>query len=104
MNGARKRGMKLSLLEEWYAARCNGEWEHGSGIHIETLDNPGWRVKIALQDTPKESQKLERQQIQRDRENDWIYYWTEDRIFHVACGPTNLSEAIEIFLSWFNSN
>jgi hypothetical protein len=33
--------VKPSLLEAWYASRCDGEWEHGYGISIETLDNPG---------------------------------------------------------------
>jgi hypothetical protein len=95
--------VELSRLEEWYAARCNGIWEHGSGIQIDTLDNPGWRVKIPLDDTPKESNLLERQQIQRENEDDWIQYWTEGRTFHIARGPMNRSEALEIFLVWFNS-
>jgi hypothetical protein len=96
--------MELSRLEEWYAARCNGEWEHGSGIHIETLDNPGWRVKIALHDTSKESRTLQRQTIQRENEHDWIHYCSEDRTFHIACGPKNLSESLDIFLLWFDSD
>ena len=83
-------------------ARCNGNWEHGSGISIETLDNPGWRVKIDLRDTLKDTQTLEREQMER-AENDWIHCWTEDRSFHIACGPMNLSEALERFFLWFNS-
>jgi len=94
--------MKLSLLEEWFVARCNGNWEHGYDIRIETLDNPGWRVKIDLRDTPKEAQTLEREQMERTESN-WVQCWTEDRSFHIACGPMNLSEALEKFLTWFNS-
>jgi Immunity protein 53 len=95
--------MKPSPLEEWYASRCDGIWEHGFGVSIETLDNPGWRVKIALRDTPKELQNLDRAVIQRENENDWIQYWSKDKEFHAACGPLNLSEALEIFVQWFNS-
>jgi hypothetical protein len=95
--------VKPSLLEEWYASRCDGEWEHGYGISIETLDNPGWRVRIDLHDTPKESQTLERQTIKTQSENDWIQYWVEDKTFHIACGPLNLSEGVELFVRWFNS-
>jgi Immunity protein 53 len=36
------------LLEKWYRARCNGDWEHQWGVEIGTLDNPGWRVHIDL--------------------------------------------------------
>jgi hypothetical protein len=101
--GGKSGSMKPSLLEEWCASRCDGIWEHGYGVRIETLDNPGWRVKIGLHDTPKELQELERVVIQRETQNDWIQYWTEDKAFHVACGPLNLSEALEIFVQWFNS-
>jgi hypothetical protein len=50
----------LSLLEEWYAARCDGDWEHSWGVKIDTLDNPGWTISINLNDTRAESRNLER--------------------------------------------
>jgi len=31
----------LKWLQDWYAARCYGDWEHEFGINIRTLDNPG---------------------------------------------------------------
>ena len=40
-------------LQQWYYGHCNGDWEHGSGIHIDTLDNPGWSITINLEDTDK---------------------------------------------------
>jgi Immunity protein 53 len=94
--------MSLSELERWYAAQCNGEWEHGSGVRIETIDNPGWRVRIPLRDTKKEGSAFERRKIDRT-DIDWIQYWVEKQEFHIACGPANLSEAIEIFVRWFES-
>jgi hypothetical protein len=94
--------MSLSQLERWYERQCNCEWEHGAGVRIETLDNPGWRVRIALRDTKKEGSALERAKIDRT-DIDWIQYWVEKQEFHIACGPTNLSEAIEIFVRWFES-
>ncbi|UCH44768.1 MAG: hypothetical protein JSV11_10785 [Nitrospiraceae bacterium] len=39
-------------LNRWYINQCNGDWEHQYGIVIETLDNPGWRVKIDLTGIP----------------------------------------------------
>lgn len=35
-------------LEEWYLKQCDDSWEHGEGIKIVTLDNPGWKIKIDL--------------------------------------------------------
>ncbi len=95
--------MSLSELERWYAAQCNGEWELGSGIRIESLDNPGWQAHISLRDTRKQRAQLRKVRIDRDEKN-WIHYWIDSQVFHIACGPTNLSEAIDIFVHWFESD
>ena len=44
----------LASLEEWYSSLYDGDWEHGLGIKIESLDNPGWSVTINLADTELE--------------------------------------------------
>ena len=36
----------LQWLQEWYLSQCDGMWEHGYGISIDTLDNPGWKVVV----------------------------------------------------------
>jgi hypothetical protein len=94
--------MSVSQLENWYAGQCNGEWEHGYGVHIETLDNPGWKVRIDLHDTGKQHSTLTRIAVDRSQ-HDWIQYRVEKQEFHIACGPTNLSEAIDLFVHWFES-
>jgi len=85
----------ISLLEKWYLQQCNGVWEHGWGVKIGTLDNPGWRIKINLR-------ILERTKIDRS-ENDWIMFWVEEKVFRAACGPLNLSETIKVFIDWFEA-
>jgi len=90
------------LLEEWYTSQCNGDWEHSWGVKIDTLDNPGWTIAINLNETKAESKILERLKIERT-EDDWIHYWVEKKSFHIRCGPLNLTEAIELFVAWFNS-
>ena len=95
--------MSVSILERWYASQCNGNWEHSYGVHIDTLDNPGWSIKIDLRDTRKQDYALERKRIERT-ENDSIHYWIDEQQFRIACGPLNLSEATEIFVGWFDSD
>jgi hypothetical protein len=95
--------MSLFALEQWYANQCNGDWERSHGIRIDSLDNPGWQAHISLRDTKKQDAELQKVRLDRDRDN-WIHYWVENYEFHIACGPTNLSEAIEIFVQWFESN
>ncbi len=41
----------IERLQAWYLAQCDGEWEHGFGPTISTLDNPGWSVKVDLKGT-----------------------------------------------------
>jgi Immunity protein 53 len=35
--------------------------------------------------------------------DEWIQYWVEKNYFQAACGPLNLSEAIQIFIDWFEA-
>jgi len=92
----------ISVLEKWYLDRCNGDWEHSWGISIETLDNPGWMMKVSSRETRAETRVLERTRIERSRD-DWIEYRVAENHFQAACGPLNLSEAIQIFINWFES-
>jgi len=97
-----EKPVSLSTLEQWYASQCNGNWEHAYGIRIDTLDNPGWSIEVDLRDTPRQGDVVERTRIDRTKD-DWIQYWTEKQQFRIACGPLNLSEAVELFVRWFNT-
>jgi hypothetical protein len=92
----------IALLQKWFIDRCNGDWEHSWGITIETLDNPGWIIKINLHDTVRAYEDLDQVKIQRG-ENDWVMYKVENAQFVGSCGPLNLGETIGIFLNWFES-
>ncbi len=92
----------IALLQKWFIDRCNGDWEHAWRVTIETLDNPGWIIKIDLQDTARAYEHLDQVKIQRS-ENNWVMYRVEKTQFVGACGPLNLGETIRIFLKWFES-
>jgi hypothetical protein len=89
----------LLWLLEWYYKQCNGDWEHANGIKIGTLDNPGWYLKISLDETEIENRSFHPVDINRS-ENDWIYCVVEDGIFNGYGGPFNLPEIISIFRQW----
>ncbi|MFH8615786.1 immunity 53 family protein [Streptomyces sp. NPDC017979] len=89
----------LEWLQSWYASQCDGDWEHEWGVRIETLDNPGWIVKINLEETELADRKHPRQRVTRD-EHDWVTAWTSEQTFHVVCGPGNLTEALSLFRAW----
>ncbi len=90
---------KLIWLMEWYSGNCNGGWEHGNGIHIGTLDNPGWFVKANLEDTELENKEFKEMKIDRS-ETDWIFCRVRNKKFEGYGGPLNLSEVLQIFEEW----
>ena len=88
----------LVQLQEWFRSRCDGDWEHSSGIQIDSLDNPGWCLRVTLGDIPLEKQFLP---IQRERsEDDWTHYRIENGTYVAYGGPSNLTEMIRDFLNW----
>ena len=92
-------GDSLGRLEAWYHAQCDGEWEHEYGVTVETLDNPGWKLRIDLAGTELAGREFARREDHRS-ENDWLVCWVEGRQFQAACGPRNLRESLQTFLSW----
>lgn len=48
----------LADLQAWYAAQCDGDWEHSYGVKIGTMDNPGWSLKVDLTDTLLEDKEF----------------------------------------------
>jgi hypothetical protein len=88
----------LERLQEWYAEQCDGEWEHSYGVHLETLDNPGWSLTVDLTGTRWANLSEPRRLIERS-ENDWYDLELTSSKFAGNCGPRNLSELIREFHS-----
>jgi hypothetical protein len=51
----------LIWLTRWYASQCNGRWEHQNGIELDTLDNPGWMLRVNLEETDLETRRFKPQ-------------------------------------------
>jgi hypothetical protein len=97
---------ELSWLQQWYSAHCDGIWEHGAGITIETIDNPGWSVKICLEGTEMESILFEPVKTEIS-ETDWTQCRMAEREkresyrrFEGHGGASNLSDIIHVFRTW----
>ena len=86
----------LAWLQDWYIAQCDGHWEHECGIHISTLDNPGWRIEIDLAETEMSELSVARVFTERS-EHDWIAYEVTNQKFIAHAGPTGLSEMLARF-------
>ena len=89
----------LQRLQNWYQAHCNGAWEHKAGVTIETLDNPGWSVRIQLAGTSLEGREFT-EISDMDPDSDWIRCWLEDSSFLGVGGPRQLERILTTFLDW----
>jgi hypothetical protein len=100
---------ELSEIQNWYLQHCDGDWEHGYGLHIGTLDNPGWTVEINLEETGLEDKPfmpvekgVGAESIEDDQ--DWYSCKVKDKKFTAACGPLHLRTVLRVFLDWSKTN
>jgi len=87
----------LNRIQDWYKINCNGDWEHSYGYKIETLDNPGWFVRIDLNETSLEKLQFNREYQNAVNENDWFLIRTKEMKLEILCGPENLEQSFKIF-------
>lgn len=86
----------LKWIEKWYKNNCNGDWEHSYGISVDTLDNPGWDIKIDLKNTTLQDRKIEYNLIEKD-EDDWYGIKVEDAQFIASGDPAKLEFLLNKF-------
>ena len=89
----------LKDLQDWYRAQCDGDWEHTFGALIETIDNPGWMVKIDLRDTQLE-ESIFASYKSGHSDDSWIECKVEGRQFIGVGDPSRLEEIINHFIQW----
>ena len=87
--------ISLVGFQDWYLKKCDGAWEHSNYFLIESLDNPGWKIKIS-----GEQQRTEVSlKINRSDEN-WIHVKATSGDFVGYGGGTNLMELLEAAATW----
>jgi Immunity protein 53 len=89
----------LDEIQSWFRDQCNGEWEVENRVYVESLDNPGWHVKVDIQGSSIENRQFEDLRIKRTKDN-WVYCQIEEHFFHAYGGALNLPELLYIFLEW----
>ncbi|SDC26046.1 Immunity protein 53 [Paenibacillus sp. UNCCL117] len=89
----------LVWLQQWFYEQCDGDWEHMQQIYINTLDNPGWSIRIDLLETSLENENFNNIRIERT-DTDWLICRVENHTFMGSGGVFNLNEVIEIFKNW----
>ena len=96
------QGNVLAWLQGWYTHHCDGDWEHSFGIDITTLDNPGWRVRVNLEDTALDDRQFA--PITRETsEHEWLHCRVQGKVFEGAGGAHQLGAILEVFRAWAGS-
>lgn len=95
-------GNNFEWLFNWFYNQCDGDWEHGNGISIGTLDNPGWFIKIDIRETELHNKEFKEIFIDRS-DHDWISCDIKEGVFQGYCGPFNFHEILQIFRAWAQS-
>ncbi len=98
----------LARIQNWYTSQCDGDWEHGSGVKIESLDNPGWLVKIDLAGTDLERRAFpalaegleQREGLEHPSEIQWHSISVKGNTFEGAGDPSKLEFILTTFLDW----
>ena len=86
----------LTRLQNWYLTNCDGDWEHSYGISINTLDNPGWIIKINLADTCLQHLRYDKQ-IDNGT-FDWLFIKVTDKVLEASGDTNKFSVILTIFL------
>lgn len=87
-------------LQQWYYQHCDGDWEHCFGIDINTVADQGWSFSIAVDETELENKFFAGVSLKGNEESDKLECYLQQNKFKGVCGPTNLSQVLQIFREW----
>ena len=91
--------LALEWLQAWYADHADGDWEHQNGVAITTLDNPGWSLRIDIEESELRDRAFDDVAVERS-EHDWFHARVRDGKFEAFGGPGNLPELLACFQRW----
>lgn len=95
---------KIEWIQNWYKSNCIEAWAEEFGIKIETLDNPGWIVRIDLLGTDLENKSFTEVDERNRSDTDWLHCSIKEWQFVGAGGVQNLDEILGVFIKWVESH
>ena len=93
---------EINWIIEWFKSYCDGDWEHSNGMTIETMDNPGWCVKIWLDGTELADVAFKDIKVNNGK-RDWMRCSVKNYIFEGFGDPDKLLDILQVFKNWAES-
>lgn len=90
----------LAWLQNWFASRCNGVWEHQNGLDFWTTEEPGCRFNIKLDKPTRKPFSTISLNLSK---TDWLLCYSEgvdDTTFEGGGSPSNLPVIVSLFQEW----
>lgn len=92
----------LEKIQKWYHSNCDQEWEHICGISLETVDNPGWKITVDLDETIHVAFKFLEFEYGDQSCGDWVVIRKIDTKLIGTCGPLNLATMLSVIAEWLD--
>lgn len=86
----------LDWIQNWFKDNCDDEWEHGEGIQITTLHNPGWDVEIDISNTSLATFEIP-WILNEIGKQDWYGVKIENQKFNASGDSGKLKFLLELF-------
>ncbi|MFA7435684.1 MAG: Imm53 family immunity protein [Bacilli bacterium] len=83
-------------MNKWFKIHCDGDWKHDDGVKLETMDNPGWILRVFIWNTNLENIEFKTIDKEVDELN-FINCEIKEDFFIGYCGVDNLEEMLSIF-------
>lgn len=86
----------FAFLQDWFAQHCDGDWEHDLGVSIATLDNPGWLLRVRIEDTEIEGIEAPWTSSE-ESEHEWLTWRSTGLAFEAYGGSRDLLRLVAAF-------
>lgn len=83
-------------IQHWFKNNCDGDWEHGNGIQITTIDNPGWDVEIDISNTSLANIEIP-WVLNESSKQDWYGVKIENHVFNASGDSGKLTFLLGLF-------
>lgn len=84
----------------WVAKHCDDEWEHGYPVILDTYDNPGWRLRVNLENSAMRSRQVLPLVDGLPGDDRWFSCRIDGGMFHGACDLAQLPRLLKVFREW----